>query len=395
MIKMSRPKTPKTMIDTIILSIPREKVILGPVANGGKTWDLQARTGAYDKYVHNATAADEKTGLYFPRLTGYRRRFEGSTIRIEFSAPKLIYGNNLDELEASQFNDVVAALKDRMDRMSAYVSVRDLSNATVTAVHYSRNIDLRNGYTAQYVISELGKIDLNKRFDLARERYQNDGQSLHAHTFAHAFVVYDKIADLVRGRKAVDRDQTKKQLALFPSLEKRKEIVRFEVRLSQKKKMNAVFDTLGLGQNPTFRDVFSEERSVKVMTHYWNTMIEGNSVLLFAHALTPKDLLRQVILSRKKTKPNHALYLTGLIITARDGKGMRELRSAFGRKMNSRTWYRLVADLKRVAADLGAIKPRDWYDQVKSSIVQYQPFRIQNRAKNKPNKDLRNTLSGP
>ena len=383
------------MIDTIILSIPREKVILGPVASGGKTWDLQARTGAYDKYVHNATAADEKTGLYFPRLTGYRRKFEGSTIRIEFSAPKLIYGNNLDELEASQFNEVVAALKDRMDKMAAYVSVRDLVDAKVTAVHYSRNIDLRNGYTAQYVISELGKIDLNKRFDLARERYQNDGQSLHAYSFAHAFVVYDKIADLVRGRKAIDRAQTKKQLAFFPSLEKRKEIVRFEVRLSQKKKMNAVFEGLGFGQNPTFRDVFSEERSVKVLTHYWNTMIEGNSMLLFAHALTPKDLLRQIILTQKKIKPNHALYLTGLIVAARDGKGMRELRSAFGRKINGRTWYRLVADLKDAASDIRAIKPRDWYDQVKSAISKYEPFRIQHRGKNKPNDNLQSTSSGP
>ena len=363
------------MIDTIILSIPREKVVLGPVANGGKTWDLQAHTRAYDKYIHNATAADEKTGLYFPRLTGYRRT-EGSTIRVEFSAPKLIYGNNLDELQESQFTDVVATLKDRMDKMSAYVSVRDLASAKVAAVHYSRNVDLRNGYTAQYVIKELGKIDLNKRFDFARERYQNDGQSLHAHTFAHAFVFYDKIADLVRGRKSVDRDQTKQQLALFPTLNNRREIVRFEVRLSQKRKMNAVFNDLGFAQNPTFQEVFSEEKSTKVTTHYWDTMIEGNSMLLFAHALSSKDLLRQVILTHKGIKPNHALYLMGLIIAGRDGNGMRELRGIFGKKMNNRTWYRLVADLRGVATDLGAIKPRDWYDQIKSAIINYQPFHI-------------------
>jgi hypothetical protein len=140
--------------------------------------------------------------------------------------------------------------------------------------------------------------------------------------------------------------------------------------------MNAVFNDLGFAQNPTFQEVFSEEKSTKVTTHYWDTMIEGNSMLLFAHALSSKDLLRQVILTHKGIKPNHALYLMGLIIAGRDGNGMRELRGIFGKKMNNRTWYRLVADLRGVATDLGAIKPRDWYDQIKSAIINYQPFHI-------------------
>ena len=107
--------TNKTMIDTIILSIPKNKTItLDLTTNGIQAWDLQARTRVYDKFVKNPSPRDTETGRYFPRLTGYRRKngkleWE-STLKIEFSAPKLIYENNIDELKDSQFEEVVEAL---------------------------------------------------------------------------------------------------------------------------------------------------------------------------------------------------------------------------------------------------------------------------------------------
>lgn len=370
------------MVDTVILTLPLEKALfLDLRASGVEPWDLQARTKAYEKFVRNPSRRDAESGLYFPRLTGYKRKNGKLTwqksMKIEFSAPKLIYKNNLEELADSDFEKVVDALVDRMQQMGVVIKRQDLCNAEVRSVHYSKNIELKDGYTAQYVIGELGKINLNKRFDLTRARFMNDGQSLYLYTIAHSFVLYDKVADLGKDvKRAIDREQMPQQLNLFKQLDKKKEILRLEVRLSQKQKMNSLFKKLGFAENPTFRDVFSKAKSKKVLGHYWETMIAGHSVSLFAPSLTPKDLLKQVLIARKSAKGKTAIYLAGLLLFARDGNGQRELRSILCKKNDDRTWYRIAADVKSIAADLRKVHPRDWYDQVQKALTSYQRYRM-------------------
>jgi hypothetical protein len=374
------------MIDTVILSLPKDKALmLDMAANGVYSWDLQSRTPAYDKYVKNPSAKDKKDGLYFPRLTGFKRKqkrtFEmESTIKIEFSAPKLLYKNNVEELIDTDFDAVVSILHERLKMMGVVIHIKDLQTAPVKAVHYSKNIELQNGYTSQYVISELNKIDLNKRFDLTRARYMNDGQSLYAYTISNSLVIYDKVADLIRDKKrAIDKEQTPQQLALFEQLAKPaqpREILRFEVRLSQKQKMNSLFKTLGFNENPTFHDVFSTDKSKAVVNSYWNKMVENGGSMLFGHTLTAKDLLKQILLADRKAKPKELIYRTGLLLLLREGNGMRELRSILSKRTNDRTWYRVAVDAKETGAALSKLKPREWFDQIKSEFISYQPFKV-------------------
>jgi len=371
------------MIDTIVLAIPREKLdIVDLTYYGVPKWDLKSRTGQYTIHVKNPSAKDEEGGLYFPRLTGIRRKKEGdsewtSLVKIEFSAPKLLYKNNLDELSEGQFPAVVDALHHRLEHMGVRINRQTLEDAPVSSIHYSRNIELTKGYTAQYAISELGKINLNKRFDFARARFLNDGQSLCAHTTTHEFVMYDKIADLAKGpKRSIDRDQTKYQLNLFEKFNDVGEVLRIEARLSKKRKMNSLFKQLGFGENPTFKDVFSEEKSKKVLLYYWNTMIEKNSLLLFAHSLTAKDLLRQILIARQTAKSRTALYLTGLLLLAREGNGLRELRAILSKRSTDRTWHRIYADLNETTEQLNRLRPREWFDQIKYTLEHYKPFNI-------------------
>lgn len=370
------------MIDTVILTLPRDKAtMLDMRGRGVSGWDLQARTKTYDKYVKNPSSKDAESGQYFPRLTGFRRA-EGklswqSTIKIEFSAPKLLHKNNVDELRDSDFEQVLHTLDDRLKQMGVVFPLDALRNATVNAVHYSKNIELTEGYSAQFVISELAKINANKRFDLTRARFMNDGQSLYLYTVAHSFVLYDKIADLAKGRRrAIDKDQTPYQLSLFSELKRQREILRLEVRLSQRRKLNALLKQLGFAPDPTFRDVFSSKKSKKVVNHYWDTLIAGQSLQLFTHAYTPKDLLKRILVARKGAKGKTAIYLTGLLLLGRDENGLRELRTIIGRCSDDRTWYRLAADARGVAADLNKMRPREWYGQVKKALTSYQLVRL-------------------
>ena len=90
------------MIDTVCLLIPKDKLtILDLSSYGVPKWNLHSNTDQYDKFVKNPSKRDLDSGLYFPRLTGYKRKSYGqeANVRIEFSVPELLYLNNLDELE--------------------------------------------------------------------------------------------------------------------------------------------------------------------------------------------------------------------------------------------------------------------------------------------------------
>src|SRR3989338_7296747 len=125
------------MIDTICLQIPMGNVIY--LDRDNKTisdWDLQARTEQYQKFIKNPSKQDKESGLYFPRLTTYTRRGSEPTLKVEFSAPKLLFLNNVQELSDSDFEHVVNALQDRLKRMGS-VFKKDIIEAQVSAVHYS------------------------------------------------------------------------------------------------------------------------------------------------------------------------------------------------------------------------------------------------------------------
>ncbi len=367
------------MIDTVILTIPAKDVqMLDDEIYDVQPWNLQAKTESYQKYVKNPTVKALKSGLYFPRLTGYNRNdVLTEVVKIEFSVPKLLYLNNLDELEEKQFPEVVTILQDRLKKMGVVATYDTLANAPITTVHYSKNIELLDGFTSQYVIAELGKINLNKRFDLTKARYMNDGQSLTAFSVTNSFVIYDKIADLNKDKKrAIDKNQGAYQLSLFGQLSPTEEIIRFEARLCKKQKIVALFKQLGFTDDLTFKNVFSVVKSTAVLNHYWTRMVEGNSLLLFARSSSAKDLLKQIHLTRPTARSKTAIYLVGLLCLAREGDGLRELRTVLEKRNNPRSWYRTISDLKTLSNELENLKLREWFNQIKGQFERYVPVRI-------------------
>lgn len=370
------------MIDTIIISIPKNKVVnVSNPANETLGWDQQSKTTIYQKFIRNPTKSEKESGYYFPRLTGIRRKTDGRVdafIKVEFSIPKLLYMNNLDEVKESDFKLVIDTLKDRLLRMGIAVPSKYLTFAQVTAVHYSKNILLTEGYTSQFILSELSKIDIRKSFDFSKTKFTNDGQSIYAYTIAHSFVIYDKIADLKKDEKrAVDKDQTLYQRTLFDVIEKKDlyEVLRFEIRISKKQKLNALFKKLGFKENPTFEDVFKRNTSKAIVQYYWDTLVKNNSTLLFGYSFGPKDLLKQILIANPKLKPKQSLYFASLMSMTKDGNGIRELRSILSKYSDNRTWYRIKDDIKNVSKLLKKTRPRDWFDHIEKELKQFDTFK--------------------
>lgn len=368
------------MIDTICLLIPKVQMMY---LSGASSWDLYAKTEQYEKYVRNPSKAERDTGLYYPRLTGYKRRFsEDANVRIEFSAPKLLYLNNLDELEDKDFDQVIDTLQERLNTMGVKVFKSILENASVSSVHFSKNILLQDGYTVNHLISEMNKVNLRKSFDFTRSRYINDGQSLYAHTTSHQLIIYDKVADMGKDKKrAIDKEQTITQRSLFDelkTLKERNEIIRFEVRLNHKQKMNNVLGQLGYRKNSVFKEVFNAELSKKVVTEYWRKLIKERNLGLFSMTMSTKDILHTLLLADAKLKPKHAIYLLGLFLTAKDENGMRQLRTIISKNSHDRTWYRIVNDLQQASDLITKNKIRDWVGQLDTQLHEYKAYRYKN-----------------
>ncbi len=365
------------MIDTICLLIPKDQMrYLSEVAS----WELYSKTDQYAKFVRNPSKAEKETGKYFPRLTGYKRQFsQEANVRMEFSVPKLLYLNNLEEMEDKDFPKVIEVLQDRLKTMGVIVTKSVLENASVSSIHFSKNIVLQDGYTVSHLISEMNKVNLRKSFDFARARFINDGDSLYAHTTSHQLVIYDKVADLSKGKKrAMDKTQTFYQRGLFSELNKEdepQEIIRFEIRLSQKQKMNKVLEDLGYQKNPTFKQVFNTEMSKKVVTDYWKKLIKERNLGLFSLSVSIKDILRTLFLANKKLKPKQAIYLLGLFMLAKDENGMRQLRTIIAKRSHDRTWYRIAKDMQEASELITKNKLRDWVTQLDKQLDEYKPYK--------------------
>lgn len=211
------------MIDTVVLTLKQDQFqITDHQRFDPSSYNLYhppyVKLGkqAIFKCTQNPTKKDFLAdGKYRPRLTLIKRRVRNGyeiMLRVEFSCPKLIFGNNFDELSEKDFEQVVQTLKDRLKDMGVHTTLAVLKTANVSAVHYSKNIILTDYSTPKLVIDELKKVDLNMKLDLNQTDYRNAGHSVRYRTNTFELIFYDKLKDLQQAKfsekRAVEKDNT-------------------------------------------------------------------------------------------------------------------------------------------------------------------------------------------
>lgn len=367
------------MLDTVILNIPRGQYRIN-ASRFSPNADILRSSGNYlVKCVSNPSAQDKKNGVYRPRLTLMKRMTKKSDeipLKIEFSVAKLIYSNNVEEVRESDFWGVLEALREGCRAMGADVSMDTLKTAKVSAFHPSKNIELKEGYTSSFVITELHKIDVSKKIDLNRDSFRNSGHSLQFYTNSHSLVVYDKIQDLRKPEKrAMDKDQNPLQASLFDTLGKKekKQILRIEARLAKKVKMNATLARLGYKPDPTFEEIFKRKLCQQILIDYWQELVAGKHHFLFEMESNPMKTLEKVYKSEPKIKPKQAVYLVGLWTLSK--QGIRDTRAVVERNAHIRTWYRIAKDLPLLDKILETTQ-HGWVRQVEKCLNTFRPLKL-------------------
>src|SRR3972149_9544873 len=219
----------------------------------------------YTPAKQNPTKRELQSGIYKPRLT-LTNRFNHTgkreaTLKIELSLPKLLFGNNFDELSIDDFDPVTKLLKSRLKDMGVMVWEKFLLNAPVSAIHYSKNIPLTDGSTPHYLISKINEANIKLSLDINQTDYRNDGHSYKWHSNSYEVAFYDKLKDLEMAKKsekrAIENDNAL-QLNLFETFKERKrlEVMRMEVRLNKRPKIRQLFRVLGIQSELTLKNLF-------------------------------------------------------------------------------------------------------------------------------------------
>lgn len=357
------------MIDTIVLMLDKDSFeIINPdafIPSARLIKNNFAARGISSK--QNPTKKELALGDYKPRLTLFQRPTPLSgtktLLKIELSLPKLLFGNNFEELAQKQFPDVVEKLCSVLHTMGITTDIETLASASVSGIHFSKNIPLTDGSIAYHYISKIKEANAALSLDVNHTDYRNTGHSYKWHSNAYELVFYDKIRDLEQAKKSDKRSMEKDnaiQLHLYDTLHNKKmfEVLRMEARLNNRRKIQQILKKLEIKAQLTFEGLFRTNIARKVLLHYLDEIERARPPLLDFKASNTKSLLVALIFNNSTLSPRRILQLYGMKL-ALEHMSIRELRTMLGAH-NKRSWYRLIADMKDVAIACPANQPNSF-----------------------------------
>ena len=363
------------MLDTIILLLPESKFRITNPAMFSMNPNILKKILGYAKSENNPTAADRKSGIYKPRMTPYKR---GSNLflKIEFSAPKILWRNNVDELCDGDFETMIEQLRLRIAEMGVQIWTHDLKKAEVLAFHPSKNILITNNYSASLAVRELKKTEVSLLFDVDYKEFRNSGEILQFYAKCHALIFYDKVRDLPKPEaRAIDKDQTLYQSSLFDNLFRKIEILRMEVRLCEKRKINEILNKLGYSKDPTLEDIFKQEVCQKILKFYWTEFFD-NYKFIFNISNSPQRLLEILLAKSPKTTVRRAMEWIGLMTLIRDDEGFRGLRAIIGKYRPKTSWAHFKGKIERFKSDIYKQNLCAFIEDIETQLNKFEPIKL-------------------
>lgn len=348
------------MIDTVLLKVPYPNFAVTRY----EMFQPNAKGIFHEPYLHfngqrvircinNPTQSDKLSGTYLPRLTIYKRVGKGGfgiNLHIELSLPKLLYGNNFDELTDGDFEKVIQTLSSKLLFMGVHVKKDNLRTAPVYAIHYSKNISFDDFTSAHLILKDLGKIRINGRLDLNFTDFRNQGEAVRYYAKSHEFVCYDKIADLSKSKdRAMEKDgrDHNLQMNMFETLRRNGkpiEVVRLELRLKSRKKIEHQIGKVNIHSDLTFQSLYSEKTAKLLLQHYWSSIYE-ELLPVILQDLNAAEQFELIARQRRGFTPMRLLAITAICEMIRQ-EGHRTVRNRLKQKCSSRTLERLYKEIK-------------------------------------------------
>jgi len=375
------------MIDTIIIRIPSNQFIIKDHSKFTPSSKNLFFPPFYDagkrgiKCIFVPSKQDIEKYDYLPRISIIKVIRKGgfeTSLMIEFSAPKLLFGNNFDELVDLDFSKVCEKLHRFLSDIGISVNdIRYIEEATVSAIHFGKNFILTDYSTPYYYLSLLSKVNISKAYDINATDFRNGGYAVKYHSNDFEVIFYDKLKDLqkslVSEKKSVEKDSYI-QSSILQDLKSLKpfEVLRFEVRFGTKKRLKRFFETNKIFvKDYLFSSLFQSEIAKNVLIAVFNTIQTNYPNILKDQENDIETSMVQMLLDNPSLKSRDLILYTGLkkIISE---IGVRKLRSILESSGNNESWYRINKGMKSLIITNGF----DPFRHIEDELVKFEPISI-------------------
>lgn len=365
------------MVDTVKLYLSAEKFTL---LENSELSNFTVRSGV-SRMVRNPSRSELRASMYLPRLTLTRRPTRtgvSEALTVEFSAPKLIFGNNFDELTDKDFGAVIDKLEASLRHVGVIVTKDNLTSARVVCWHPSKNIVLDNPLGCQVVINTLRKADYTRVYSIQKTNFQ-DGEVLHFQCNSKDIAFYDKLADLrqakISDKKSREVDN-QLQVYVLDDIGSVNDfsVLRYEVRINGIRAMQHNFKNIPK-DDLVFSKLFNAKLSRRLLLKHWE-VFSSQIDYLSLDVNMPLELLQNYLAENKNATPQASLAaVAGLFIANQEST--TALRNTLDKRFGRHYWPKLKPNLK-------TIKGRRYSDisKVTSSLNEFQPTRIEMLSKN-------------
>jgi len=364
------------MIDTIVLLLPSHYFTITQLNKFTPSAQF-VYSHTLLRAVQNPLKQELKNGVYKPRLTLLRRAdMQGKQdvmLKIECSLPKLLLGNNFEELCYKDFAKIIELLQTTLIEMGVQVSTDHLIKADVIAIHYAKNIVLTDGSTPYGILKKIKQYKAPASLDVNQTDYRNDGHAFKWHCNGYEVVFYDKIQDLGKAQKSSKRaieSDNEIQLHLFKKIQtmqyrKKFEMLRMEVRLSRRQKMQQLLSKLNITTPLTFDKLFKPAISKKVLLHYVD-LLQAQQTILFDFSSKGNDvaLFAALVVHNPGIAVTKIIQMFGLKKIL-ESLSIPELKIML-KQYNQRTLDRLFADAYEI--NIGEFVQSNVFEELRRQI---------------------------
>lgn len=377
-------------IDTVILTLrASDFALLEPsrfTPNAMKIYNTEPKDMGRNKYISaicNPTKQDNSIFGYLPYITLYKALRAGGlsvNLRIQFSAPKIIFGNNVDEPSEQDFERICEAIFEGLKyyNIRLFRGIDAIKDARVAMIHYSKNFILEHGLSSRASILELQRIDVNSWRDVSLTDY-NNGYGFKVHSKYYEVAFYDKIAEHFKGHHGqplFDKD-LQNQLNLFanPDILRLPEILRLEVRLNNTKSIKTALNKAGLDVSDlTFKALFNAKYSQKVLQQHLDDLYSHYPNITEADVGDSLELLSELYMQNPNRSISTILSAIGLFTISKE-HSTRAMKDIIGSKGSSK----LLRLAKKVNKELKYHSNKsEIFNFLEDRLERFEPISIAN-----------------
>ena len=247
-----------------------------------------------EKRIIKSKPLIEKTHNYYPAITF---RSDGK-VYFEFSASKILFDNNVEELEDSNKEAFIKTLDLKLFDMGLSVSKQDLWQSKVSFCTVSKNVIIDDIGATEF-IEFTRRLWWKWRHSVKFENYQQNGVAFREFTSTTGIGIYAKVPSL----NAITT-MTNRELELANGL-KENNILRFEYRMQTYQRTKSKYSwAKGYRLDEiTLLDIFSSELSKKILLYDLNKSLFSDEFKFIPMQLPTIKKMYQYVMG-KGLKPN-------------------------------------------------------------------------------------------